>query len=152
MWSDFLSKMQCIVSKSWNFLTVIDPGTAFLVVLVSFEAVIVSFLIPLTFDVTSKISDRYSSDVVSKAFYDFRPIKILPAILITHIAIIVTILFFKNDEPSSVAYRISSWFIFVTATYIMWLVYKVLTRIRKYLVNTNALMEIFYEEIKRSTD
>lgn len=133
-----------------NLLSNIKPNSSFLAIVASFEAVIIGFLIPLTLDVTSKISERYSSEIISRLFNNFWALKILPLILIINIVLIIILQFFLSSVSNSILWIITECFILVSLIFIAFAVLKVINRTKYFVMNKSHILNLLYKEIETS--
>ena len=70
----------------------------FLTDVLAYQTAILALLIPLSFDVVSRISDRYRSDVIIKRFQKEVPFLGLIAVLVVNITYILALRFFSVEN------------------------------------------------------
>lgn len=91
----------------------INPNINFLSDVIAFEAAVVAIAIPLSFEIISRISERYQSQVITKRFNQELEVRVLPLILIFNIVIAVTLKFLIIGEPTSGVWKVLAWLVFV---------------------------------------
>jgi len=91
------------------FLSDFTPNPTFLSDIAAFEAVVIAIAIPLSFEIVSRISERYESEVISRRFLDHWSIKWLPFLLIVNIIIAVVLRFFASGDPKTSLWKVVAW-------------------------------------------
>lgn len=136
---------------SWfNRLWEINPNPTFLSNIAAFEAAIIAFLIPLSIEIISKISERYNSEVIIRSFENYWANKILPPFLLINIITTVVLRFCVRDDINCLAWRIIAWGILLCFIFIVASIGRVITRIKNYIVDTESVIDKLYEDIKKS--
>lgn len=144
-----LSKIS--INSSWlNWLGGISPNPTFLSDAAAFEAVIIAFLVPLSIEIISKISERYNSDVITRSFENNWENKILPPFLLINIAFAIALRFFVQDDIQSVAWKVFAWIILLVFLYIAFAVWRVVNRIKTFMSDTQSVINQLYEDVERS--
>lgn len=72
------------------------PNHEYITFIISFESIVIALLIPLSIDIISRIDSKYSSNIISKSFFN-RNNKNIYFALILFIAAIITFVFFSNS-------------------------------------------------------
>jgi len=149
----FLSFPKISINFSWlNWLGEIIPNPTFLSDVAAFEAVIIAFLVPLSIEIISKISERYNSDVITRSFDNTWENKILPPFLLINIVVAISLRFFVQDDIDSMAWKILAWavlFIFIGIAFAIW---RVINRIKTFMSNTGYVLNQLYEDVEKSIE
>lgn len=146
MFGIFLNKIGEIL------LPVIDftPTPNFLSDIAAFEAVVIGLAIPLSFEIVSRISERYQSKVITKKFIQNWEIKWLPVFLIVNIIIAITLRFFVRDNPVWTTWKILAWITFVGFLFIAGIfLFKFLPKLKRYMTDTNFILDELFNEAEK---
>lgn len=133
-----------------NKIFLFNPDIDFLSYIITFEAVIIAIAIPLSFEMVSRISERYQSEVITKKFLKEWDTKLLPFLSIFHI-IFATILRFtikKNFEPmcwGTLALINILLFIFIAIITTLYI-----KKVIKYISNPEFIMKKLFEDAKNA--
>lgn len=144
--------LQIHIDFSWiKKFCEISPSKSFLSDIAAFEATIIAFLVPLSIEIVSKLSERYKSDVINRTFEDSLENKILPYFLILNIVAVILLQFFINeDATNSPIYKICSWLILVGFIYAAFAILKVIRRIKKFMSNIQYVIDKLFNEIEKA--
>lgn len=145
---DTLSQIH--IDFSWTKgLGEISPNVSFLSDVAAFEAAVIAFLVPLSIEIVSKLSERYQSDVIIRAFEDSIENKYLPLILIINIIIAIVLRFFINDDTDDcLLWKIIAWLILVGFVFIACAILKIIRRIKVFMSDTQAVIDQLYKGIE----
>jgi hypothetical protein len=129
----------------------IKPNPTFLSDIAAFEAAIISFLIPLSIEIISKISERYNSDVITRSFENHWENKLLPTFLLID-AVAAIILRFLSDENSNnhLMWKLSAIIVFMLFIFIAFAIWCVIRRIKYFMGNAQSVVNKLYEDAKKS--
>lgn len=141
----------------WNkiggiILSVIDftPTPNFLSDIAAFEAVVIGLAIPLSFEIISRISERYQSEVITKKFIQNWEIRWLPIFLIANIIITISLRFFVWDNPIGATWKILAWINFIGFLFIAGIfLFKFLPKLKRYMTDTNFILEELFNEAEK---
>lgn len=138
---------------SWlSWFGQITPNPTFLSDVAAFEAVIIAFLVPLSIEIISKISERYNSDVIIRSFDNTWENKILPPFLLINIVAAIVLRFFIQDDIDSVIWKIFAWIVLFVFIYIAFAVWRVINRIKTFMSDTKSVINQLYEDIEKSIE
>lgn len=90
-----------------------SPTPDFLSDVAAFEAMVIALSVPLSYDIVSRISDKYKSDVIAKRYRSHLVIRWLPPALILNIIFAVGLKFFVGGHPDSPLWRLCAWLVFL---------------------------------------
>jgi uncharacterized membrane protein len=152
----FLQKFD-LLKSNFNFLWLkqfanlfqLTPNINFLSDVIAFEAAVVAIAIPLSFEIISRISERYQSQVITKKFNQEWEIKALPFIFIINIIIAVGLKFFLSDHPTSNFWKFAAWLVlilFLVASIIFCLF---IPKLRRYITNTEFLLNNIFVDAEK---
>lgn len=135
-----------IVSSIINFI----PSQNFLVDITTFESVIIGVAIPLSFEIVSRISEKYHSEVISKHFMQNWEIKLLPIFLIINNILAITLRFYIPIKPEGIIWKILAWITFVgflinTTIFL----FKFLPKLKHYMTDINFILEGSFNEAEK---
>jgi len=133
---------------SLHFLN-FTPAPNFLADVAAFEAVVIALAIPLSFEIVSRISERYQSEVISKRFIHEWEIKWLPRFLIANIILAVTLRFFVDSEPTSTIWKIFAWITFGGFLFIAIILLKFFAKLKWYMTDTEFVLNKLYDEAEK---
>lgn len=125
----------------------VSNDLTWIIIITTFEIAIIAFLIPLSIDIISKISDRYNSNVIIRSYENYWLNKFLPVILIFHICstVFLSILLEYKDK---FLWKCFAWTIILTFFFICLSVLKIVRRIKKYISNSESIVENLTREAK----
>lgn len=134
-----------------RFFSDFTPSTAFLSDIAAFEAVVIAIAIPLSFEIISRISERYNSEVISRRFWQEWAVRSLPIILMFNIVAAVGLRFFASGAPDSVGWKVSAWVVFsVFLAAASILVFKFIPRLKDYMKDPNFILDELFDEAEES--
>ncbi len=141
------------IDFSWlNWLGKINPNPAFLSDVAAFEAVIIAFLVPLSIEIISKISERYNSEVIIRSFENNWANRILPPFLLINIVVAIGLRFFVQDDIDSVAWKVFAWIVLLGFLCIAFAIWRVITRIKTFMSDIQAVIDQLYEDVEKSIE
>ena len=131
-------------------MTTFSPDPDFLSDVAAFEAVVVALAIPLSFEIVSRISDRYESEVITRRFEREWENRLLPVFLVVNILLLVALRFFVKDDSTGglwtgLAGLCLAAFIFVGIT-----VLKFIRKLRRYVTDPGFLLDRFFDDARES--
>lgn len=132
-----------------NFFSNFSPSPGFLSDIAAFEAAILALAIPLSFEIISRASERYQSDVISRRFVKGWIISLMPYILLLNIVIAIAVRFFVNDNSVSQLWKIFSFISLVGFIIVAILFMFVLKRLILYMSDSDLILRELFEEAER---
>ena len=139
------------VNLSWlKWIGDINPNPTFLSEIAAFEAAIIAFLVPLSIDIISKLSERYNSNVINRSFEDNWGNKILPIFLLINIVGAIILRFIVADDINSLWWKISSWIMLLLFIYIAFEILRVINRIKKFMSNIESIVDELFKNAEKS--
>ena len=145
----FLSQIQNILKLTKFLINSVHfiPSTGFLSDIIAVQAAIIAIAIPISFDVISRISERYKSSVIIQQFNQQWQVKILPSLLIFNIALSVCLKFLIKNDPASLVAITLLYLAFTSFLVILLFLVSFFYIIQKYSVNTSYLLNKIYKNI-----
>ena len=128
----------------------ISPNPTFLSDVAAFEAVFIAFLVPLSIDIISKISERYNSEVIIRTFENRRENKILPPFLLINTIIAIVLRFFVESGVDSLSWKITAWVILLVFIFIAFAIWRVIIRIKTFISDTKTIVNQLYRDVEES--
>lgn len=129
------------------------PNPDFLSDIAAFEAAVIAFLIPLSIEIVSKVSERYESEITIRVFEERLSNKFLPYFLMVNIGLAIMLRFFINStNGSSAFFVISSWIILVLFVWIAIMILLVIRNIKKFVTNKHFIIEELINDAKKSIE
>ena len=143
--------MLCGIYKNvLNFLLNHTPTASFLSDIAMFEGVILALAIPLSFEIISRISERYQSEVITKKFFDVEwTVKWLPVFLIVNIIFAVALRFFVSDTLTSLVWRLFAWVTFAGFLFVAMIFLIFLKRLKRYISEPEFILDELFDEAKK---
>jgi len=132
----------------WNFLSSFTPDVAFLSDVIAFQGAVIAIAYPLSLEIVSRISERYSSNVITRKFSNEWSVRILPYLLIANVIIAVLLKFFYTGELSLFLPKALAWLtviIFLLSTALLIIFFNT---IRDYAVNSKYLIDQLLIDMK----
>lgn len=127
------------------------PTADFLSDVAAFEAVVIAIAIPLSFEIVSRISERYRSEVISKKFVQEWAVQLLPTFLIFNIILAVALRFFVNSNPTSIVWKLLAWIAFIGFLIIAGiLLFCFIPRLKHYMTESEFVLEELFNEAEKS--
>ncbi|GEM_PF-1337338 len=149
----FFSFPKVSINFSWlNWFGDVTPNPTFLSDVAAFEAAIIAFLVPLSIEIISKISERYNSDVITRSFESNWENKILPPFLLINIVAAIVLRFLVQDDISSTAWKILAWVVLIIFIYIAFAIWRVINRIKTFMSDTKSVINQLYEDVEKSIE
>jgi len=135
-----------IVSFIVNFI----PSPNFLADITTFESVIIGVAIPLSFEIVSRISEKYQSEVVSKHFIQNWEIKLLPIFLIINNILAIILRFSISIKPEGIIWKILAWTTFVGFLInIIIFLFDFVPKLKRYMTDINFILEKSFNEAEK---
>lgn len=139
-----------LFEKLFAWLRNFNPDISFLSDIAAFEAAIIAFLVPLSIEIISKISERYNSDVITRVFEDQWENKILAPALLLNIVSAITLRFFIHNSADSMIWKISAWVMMIVFIFVAYAIWKVISNIKSFMSDTSSIINKLYEDIEKS--
>lgn len=143
---EILNALKPLASGLLNFV----PRPNFLSDVATFEAVVISIAIPLSFEIISRISGRYESDILTKRFAQEWVVKQLPIYLIIDIILAITLRFFVNDSPSCVLWKLLAWLAFLGFLLVAVVLFQFLWLTKHYMTEIEFVLNRLFDEAEKS--
>jgi len=140
------STFKLLASHLLNFI----PRPNFLSDVAAFEAVVISIAIPLSFEIISRISERYQSDILTKRFSQEWVVRWLPVFLIFNIVIAITLRFFVEDVPTTSLWKPLAWITLIGFLFVAWALIKFLRLLKNYMTETEFILNRLFDEAEKS--
>jgi len=133
-------------------LSAITPNPIFLSDVAAFEAAIIAFLVPLSIEIISKISERYNSDVITQVFERQWENRMLAPFLLINAVAAVILRFLVSDDANSLAWKLAAWLVLSVFVCIAYAIYRVIVRIKAFMSNTNFVIDQLYRDVEKSLE
>lgn len=127
------------------------PTPNFLSDVAAFEAVFIALAVPLSVEVVSRYSDRFSSEVAANQFNKEWEIRLLPWFIIPNIVLAVTLRFSAGETTSSF-WNVMAWVVFFGFILVALLLFIFIKKLIKYTSDTEYILGRLYEEAERSLE
>lgn len=145
--------LEISINSSWlNWLGQITPNPTFLSDVAAFEAAIIAFLVPLSIEIISKISERYSSDVITRSFSNDWKNLLLPPFLLINIFLAILLRFFVHDDVNSLTWKIGAWLMLVALFFVAFVIWRVIVDIKTIMSDTRSVLDRLYDDVKKSLE
>lgn len=145
-----MSYIICFLKNAFSMLINISPNPTFLSDVAAFEAVIIAFLVPLSIEIISKISERYNSEVIIRTFENRWENKILPPFLLINIIAAIALRFLVEDNVDSLSWKIAAWVILLVFIFIAFAIWRVIIRIKTFISDTKTIVNQLYRDVEES--
>jgi hypothetical protein len=120
----------------------------FLSDIIAFEAAIAAIAVPLSFEMVSRISERYHSDVLNRVFLRDPLIKWFPRVILLHLLLVIASKFLRNNSHELFWHSVDgALFVYFVIVVIMFSLF--LWRLRIYLTDTSYVLGIL---LKRANE
>lgn len=134
-----------------GLISTFSPKPTFLSDIAAFEAVLIALSIPLSFEIVSRISERYGSEIIAQRFRDERSVKWLPRLLALNISLAIGLRFFVHDNPGTLMWKILAWiimviFLFVAALF--WLGF--LRTLGRYTTDIESVVDTLFGDAEKA--
>lgn len=133
---------------SW-FIKIV-PNPKFLSDVAAFEAVIIAFLIPLSIEIISKISERYQSEIIIRSFNRSWYNIVLPPFLLINIVFAIILRFLVRDDIESVVWKILAWIVLFALIITAFAIWKVICRIKVFMSDTKYVIDLLNSDVNKS--
>lgn len=122
------------------------PSRDFLSDVAAFEAVVIGLAIPLSFEIVSRISERYKSEVITKRFIQEWSIQWLQGLLIFNIVLAVAMKFFVHDNPTADTWKVFAWIAFGGFLFTIVVLLLFLSRLKRYATDIKFVLNELFDE------
>lgn len=132
----------------WNSFSSFTPDIAFLSDVIAFQGAVIAIAYPLSLEIVSRISERYSSNVITRKFSNEWSVRILPYLLIANVIIAVSLKFFYAGGLSLLLPKTLAWLtitIFLLSTILLIIFFNT---IRDYAINSKYLIDQLLIDMK----
>ena len=132
----------------WNSFSSFTPRTEFLSDVVAFQGAVIAIAYPLSLEIVSRISERYSSNVITRKFLSEWSVRLLPYLLIANVIIAVSLKFFYTGSLSLLLPKTLAWLaisLFLLSTILLIAFFKT---IRNYATNSQYLINQLVTDMK----
>jgi len=138
-----------IIRNVYLFFESINPNPEFLSSIVAIEVVIIGIAIPLSFEIISKISERYQSDVISRKFLNSSKLHWLRVLLVLNIIFAISLIFiFKN--PYWEFWKNIAWIILLLFIIIMlFFAFYFIPKVMHYMGDTNFILKELFKDAEK---
>jgi len=127
------------------------PNPDFLSDIAAFEAAVIAFLIPLSIEIVSKVSERYESEITIRVFEERLSNRFLPHFLMVNIGLAILLRFLINStNGNSAFFVVSSWIILFFFICIAVMIFLVIKNIKKFVTNKHFIIEELINDAKKS--
>jgi hypothetical protein len=150
----------CFIGISFNDLQSIhqnifslfsfNPNIKFLGDIAVIEATFIALLIPLSIQIISKLSERYTSYIITDKFESNWEYRILPKLILINIGVVIILKFYLFDDVDTLFWRIISWILLLQFIFIAYLIYRILYFVSKFLKNPYFVMNQLYKDIEKA--
>ncbi len=147
-----MDMIYCVLNVFIDWITKLKLNANFLSDIAAFEAVVIAFLVPLSIDIISKISDRYNSDVISQIFENDWANKILPRLLLVNIVLAIFLRFISQGDNQSLIFKIFELILFVVFVGVAFAILHIINLIKMYVSDTNSIINKLHEDIEASLE
>lgn len=140
-----------LIQQGATWISWRDPAIDFLTDAVAVEATLLGLTIPLSFEIISRISERYESDVVTRQFVSEPVVRWIPHCLIANICLAIVMKFMKSPGPhGGLKWRIFAWIGLLGFAFTTWMLFRFLDTLKKYVVNRQFVIESLLNEARNS--
>ena len=122
------------------------PNPNFLLAIATVEAAILAFLIPLSFEMITKISERYQSEVVSEPFRRELVNRVLPICLIYNIVMAVVLIYFDDMRHASILWQTVAQVSLLIFLSIAVMIAVFIDKLKSYMTNIDIILDKLFDE------
>lgn len=141
-----ITEFFCHMFKTINDFT---PSSRFLTDVATFEGVIIAIIIPLSFEMVSRISERYESEIIVRKFYSEKFISSFPVILIINIIMVISLIFLDDPLHKSILWKIIFWVTFILFLVVVLILMKFLNLLRRYITDTKFILNRLFDDAEK---
>ena len=127
-------------------------STEFLSDVAAFEAAIIAFLIPLSLEMVSRISERYQSEVVLRPFEDEWENRVLLRLLLANVLVALTMRFFLDDTHITGWWKPAAWIVFLVFLLTALTIYRFIAKLKKYMTDTQFLIDKLFKDASKAVN
>ncbi len=135
-----------LIKYFFNLAFHFNPQAYFLTDIMSFEAIVVGFAVPLSFNTVSRISDRYHSEIISNKFMKERVVRCITPFLIINIVAIVVVRFLINVNLHMTVWRYIYYIILVSFIISAVLLWKFFNILKVYTIDIKYILKRMFKE------
>ncbi|MBI4743313.1 MAG: hypothetical protein HY776_00510 [Actinobacteria bacterium] len=140
------------ININLTWFSKITPNPTFLSDVAAFEAIIIAFLVPLSIEIISKISERYNSDVITRVFESGLWNKTLPPFLLINIVAAILLRFLVKDNADSLIWKITAWIVMLMFLYIAFAIWRMILRIKAFMGDTKHIVNQLNKDVNKSLE
>lgn len=133
-----------------NWIITFTPKIDFISDIIAVQGGVIAIALPLSIDIISRISERYQSGVITKKFNQRWVIKLLPILSITDIIIGINLKFFVQNDLIDGYWKVLAWFTFVIFLISIGVLFLFFETLRRYITDTNFLLEELLKDMEES--
>ncbi len=139
LFQGFTESLMIFFNQHWvDIISCIKFSDSFFVAIIGFQTAVIAFLIPLSIEIISKISERYSSDVIVRQFENYSGYRYLPKLLLLNIIIAAILLLFEKND--SLIYKFLSLVVLFLFLYSCGITLIIIKRVKKYVSNIGEVI------------
>ncbi len=127
----------------------IDPQQDFIKDIFLAYITILSFGIPLSFEIVSRISERFESDIIYDLYSKNEKVNILSVALIINVFLLILLEFCLKIHKGP-CWEIFAWFFFCSFIFITIYSIKVVYLLNRMTRNTEALLDMLFEDVENA--
>ncbi|EKE11115.1 MAG: hypothetical protein ACD_15C00137G0012 [uncultured bacterium] len=136
-----------------GILVMFQPNPDFLSDVAAFEAAVVAFLIPLSIEIISKVSERYESEITVRVFEKRLSNRWLPYLLMLNIGLAVILRFSNNStNGSSGSLVVLSWLTLIFFISMAFMILQVIMNIKKFMTDKQFIIKELINDAKKSLE
>ena len=126
-----------------------SPSADFLTLAAAFEAMAASVVIPLSLDMASRISERYQSEVITRAFIQTYEVRLFPALAISSIIFTILLRFFTNSNHLSSIGKLLAWGALLGFLAVAGNLFLFIAKLRMFLTNVDFILDGLFDDAER---
>lgn len=131
-----------------RFFISVTPNPKFLSDVAAFQAVILAFLLPLSIEIISRLSERYKSEVVSSLFKNRWENILFPYVLIFNIILAVVMRFFVDDNFNNGLPLFLAWLVLLVFLFNAYLTFRVVAITKSMISDTKILLGLLFKKVE----
>jgi hypothetical protein len=132
--------VQARILNIWNWLLFFAPNIGFVSDIIAYQAAIIAIAIPLSFEIISRISERYQSGVITKEFNRQWQFRLLIFLVLVDACLGVLFNFFVTDQIVGL-WKLVAWLIFFLFISTNVILLSFFDTLRKYATQTGFLVQ-----------
>lgn len=131
-----------------RFFISVTPNPKFLSDVAAFQAVILAFLLPLSIEIISRLSERYKSEVVSSLFKNRWENILFPYVLIFNIILAIVMRFFVDDNFNNGLTLFLAWLVLLVFLFNAYLTFRVVAITKSMISDTKILLGLLFKKVE----